>query len=67
MATTTKKPRFVTDMGILYRVSPSKWGKLCKARADGKHVDVSDFGTYIGGCDNVTDWSREDFAMELAA
>jgi hypothetical protein len=54
-------------MGLLYRLSGAKWRSFLIARASGKHVDIADYGTCIGGVDNVTDWTSDDATMELAA
>jgi len=58
----SKKRRsiYVTNMGLLYRLTPKQWAAF-KTASGSDWTDIDPYGELLGTVHNVTDWEPRDF------
>lgn len=58
-------PMYVTQMGALYRLTPSQWRAYLKHRSNG-WVNIENYGVMLSPkIPNVTDWDEGRAQFEL--
>lgn len=52
---------YATNMGLLYRLTPTKWAAFKAASLKDEWADIDQYGDLLGTAHNVTDWTATDF------
>ena len=60
---TARKFVYLTDMGVIWRLTPTKWEAFRKASSK-DWTDVGNYGVCLGSFRQITDWTPEDFEGE---